>query len=286
MKSKESFNLEKFQDQFSTLISTPFAEKSGHLIPNQSRFRAGLKEMEMDTLLSLKGLETYNRNYWYKLLGNLHLTLPLVSHFMGLWKFNKLALKWFSKEFFLSRDLGEVPPTFIEEVQKEINFNYKGEKKLLLNQALGLDRAWYELFRVPFQTPIAEISIPTENSVFHLKKNIRIIFDSFGLWEKRFQIKENLENKKNYEMDQTDGIPAPSKTAQCIVLKSQNLTVDSIEISFLHGLFLEQMNHQTLANGIDRFSQTLNPEQLKLAELSIHSWIKHSLEQKLWDFVN
>jgi hypothetical protein len=285
MKSKESFNLEKFQDRFSTLVFTPLAEKSGHLIPNESRFRAGLKEMEMEIPLSLKGLEIYNRNYWYKLLGNLHSTLPLVSHFMGLWEFNKLALRWFSKEFFLNRDLGEVPPDFLEKVQKEINFNYKGEKKLLLNQALGLDRAWYELFRVPFQPPIAEISIPNENSVFHLKKNIRIIFDSFGLWEKRFQVKELLDNK-NQEVDQADGIPAPSKTAQCIVLKSQNLTVDSIEISFLHGLFLEKMNHQTLAGGIDRFSQTLNPDQLKLAELSIHSWIKHSLEQKLWNFGN
>ena len=286
MKPIEAFDLETFQDQFSTLILTPLTEKAGYLVPNKVKFRNDLAQMKRDDSLSLQGIETYNRNFWYKLFGNLQSTLPLVSHYMGLWHFNKFALRWFSKECYLNRDLGEVPVGFFSEVRNEINGSNDAYKKLLLNQALSLDLAWYELFRVPFRDSTSDISIPNETSVFHLKDNIRILFDSFGLWEQRFQINEHLESSKSSEDAKTINLQSKKQTIQCMIMKSQNLTVESLEVPLLHGQFLEKLNHQTLANGIDRFSQTLKPDQLKTAETSIHNWIRHSLELGLWYFEN
>ncbi len=282
-----SFDLESFQSLLSRLIFTPLIEKNHSLVTDVTEFQRILKQESKKDHYSLLGIETYSRNFWYKHLSNLQSSLPLFANFLGLWEFNKFALKHFSDETSSVRDLGHIPESFFNELKKHIDLNFKSERHLLLEQSLNLDLAWHELFRVQsIESERLEI-VPSENTVFKLKDKFRILQDSFGLWDLRVEIKSILDHGRSPHEDLKISQKAPAKRSSTsyILMKSQGPTVDWILLDALRGDFLSQLNGNSLAQAVDNFNAQLTPDERILAERNIHSWVRSSLEQNLWDFV-
>jgi len=90
-----SFDLESFQSLLSRLIFTPLIEKNKSLVTDVTEFQRILNQESKKNHYSLLGIETYSRNFWYKHLSNLQSSLPLFANLLGLWEFNKFAVKHF-----------------------------------------------------------------------------------------------------------------------------------------------------------------------------------------------
>ena len=283
MKQKQKFDLEQFQINFSSLILTPFIEINDHLVPDIGKFPNYMNEVTNQSQKTAEGLNTYNRNYWYKLLSSLQTTLPLFSSLMGLWEFNKLSLRYFGRFKFSSRDLGDIPKNFFSELELDIASSQIGDLRTLLLQSLSLDLAWYQLFKCKASTEEKGSVAPSERSVFRLREQFCILNDSFGLWSKRFDLLaakdeqgpslQKIVSILKYEKRRTD---------EYYLLKSSELTVEKFSISPLEAQFLISLNQRSLADGILKFSQLLSASDLKIAEGSLHHWIKLSLERNMW----
>lgn len=282
-----SFDLEAFQSLLSRLIFTPLIEKNHSFVTDVTEFQRILNKESKKDNYSLLGIETYSRNFWYKHLSNLQSSLPLFANFLGLWEFNKFALKNFTDQTSSVRDLGHIPESFFNGLKKHIDLNFKSERHLLLEQSLNLDLAWHELFRIQSIESERLAIVPSEYTVFKLKDKFRILQDSFGLWDLRIEIKSILDHGRSPHEDLKISQKAPAKRSSTsyILMKSQGPTVDWILLDPLRGDFLSQLNGNSLAQAVDNFNAQLTPDERILAERNIHSWVRSSLEQNLWDFV-
>ena len=287
MKPDPNFDLESFQNLLSRLIFTPLIQKNNSLVADTSEFQRILLRESKSNHYSALGLETYSRSYWYKQLSTLQSSLPLVSNLLGLWDFNNVALRFLSNDSKCNRDLGDIPESFFIALQNHFKLKFKSEKKILFEQALQLDLAWHQLFKNQPKDSLERPLVPTEQTCFKLKDEYRILQDSFGLWELRFEINSNLEEERapNAPSTSRQKYTANRSPDRWIIMKSAGHTVDWMFINPLNGLFLKLLDGKSLAKAVDDFSGQLNAEELEFAQKNIHIWIKESLEQNLWDFL-
>jgi hypothetical protein len=288
MKHKDKFDLVEHQVNFSKLILTPLFEDQGELVPNRRAFPEYMREVTVAGLNANLGLDTYNRNYWYKLLTTLQSSFPLVSKVMGLWEFNKLSLKHFGSTNFSSRDLGEFPKSYFKFVKDEIASLYDGNLRDALLQAFTLDEAWYNLFRCPWEVDEGFAGVPSEGSIFFLRDQFYILRDSYHLWERRQDLLDDwdssIKSKQAFDGLLKKGLEKSGD--EFYILKSNQMTLEKFSISTMEARLLKSLNGKSLAEGILEFSQSLSSTEVQVAQANLQNWIKQSLERKMWRIVS
>lgn len=285
MKQSDKFDLVDHQVHFSKLILTPLFEDQGELIPNRRAFPEYMREVTDDGLNASLGLDTYNRNYWFKLLTTLQTSFPLFSKVIGLWEFNKLSLKYFGTTYLSSRDLGDLPKNYFIFVKDEITGHYDGNLREALLQAFTLDEAWYNLFRCPKVMDEGFVGVPSEGSIFHLRDQFYILRDSYQLWERRQVL---LDDRDSDTMQVFDNLwkELESSYDEFYVLKSNQMNIEKFSISTMEARLLNCLNGKSLAEGVLEFSQSLSSTEVQFAQANLQNWIKQSLERKMWRIVS
>ena len=125
--------LADFQARFGAVLRTPLERTTGTLTANAEKYDSNLVH---DTR---SGLDTYNRQYWFRLFDVLQTAYPLTARLFGLWEFNEVAARFFLAHPPRSWDLDHAPDAFASWLEGD----------LLLVEAARLDAAWRDVFRAP-----------------------------------------------------------------------------------------------------------------------------------------
>jgi hypothetical protein len=183
------------------------------------------------SLSSVKRIQIYHQQYWWRLLSILHQNFPLLIRLFGYTDFNisigiPFLTKQPSRHWSISK-LGDRLPSWIEE-------NYSAQDKPLILFSAQIDLAYQDLFFAP--PPISQdSSIDLLSKEMRLQKHVKLFELPFDLFSFR---KEFLRESVEYWAE-SDFPPLPKgKKYFFLLYRNQKNCVLYKEIQEGHWIFL------------------------------------------------
>lgn len=266
--------LKKAQVWFGSIISRPIDEDS-----RMDPISPSGQPMEIEacdyirpspTLRPAQRIQIYNQQYWWRLLGTMHESFPMVTRLFGYHDFNRLiAIPYLDNYPPNHWSLNEIG----SHLSKWVKEHYQESDQKLVYDAAAVDWSFNQSFCAKQYDPIAASDLPLEGMKLKLQPHIHLFELDYDLFTFRADF---LKQEPEYWIENDFPELKKERTYYYTLFRNSDLDIQWMEITPAFYRLLEFLRKEASVDEACQWIEEQGGALMEEAAKHLQDWFQHA----------